>query len=109
MDMYLITVEKFEDVLKYNKNKVYLIDVRGLQEYLDKHIEGAVHIAAADICEIECGNYSLVRKLNNIRSYGFVIILYCKSGVRSMRCVKILRDYGVECFSLHGGTDRYGI
>jgi len=76
-----------------------LLDVRTNEEYSQRHIEGSVNLPLDRLEEIE----------DLLPQKDTAIFVHCKSGVRSMRCVKILRDYGVECFSLHGGTDKYGI
>ena len=109
MELGLINVCELKKILKYRRSSIYLIDVRDEEEYKCGCIEGAVNIPSNMIYETECGNYVVLNKLKNIKSYGFEIILYCKSGSRSMRCVKILEDYGINCFSLHGGADKYGI
>jgi len=106
--MHLVTVSELRQLMQREYNKIVLVDVRTAAEYNAYHIENAINIPSSLICETEYGNFAVLNKFKNISSYGFKIILYCKCGNRSMRCVKILRENGVECLSLHGGTDKYG-
>lgn len=100
MEIELIGSEEFEEVKK-DKN-IYLVDVRKNKEYNEEHIKGAVNIPLEDIEDIENGNILLLRRLWRVLKSGKRIILYCKTGTRSMRGAKILGEYGIKSASVFG-------
>lgn len=63
-----------------------LIDVRTLEEYRDYHIEGAVLLTIDDITSTSISKIAEDKET--------VLIVYCASGNRSARAVKILNDLG---------------
>ncbi len=98
------------DLKKLMKNrKVYLVDVRTLEEYKSEHICGAVNIPAEEIEEMEFDGLSLIKKFADMRKCGFKIVFCCKSGSRSMLCAKILKERGIDCASLYGGIEEFRI
>lgn len=100
MDIELIGADNIKKIL--DTGDVYLIDVRKQKEYEKKHIKGAVNIPLEDIEAIENGNVQLIRRLGRILKADKRIILYCKTGTRSMRGAKILGEYGIKCASIYG-------
>ena len=100
MEIELIGSEEFEEVKK-DKN-IYLVDVRKNREYNEEHIKGAVNIPLEDIEDIENGNILLLRRLWRVLKSGKRIILYCKTGTRSMRGAKILGECGIKSASVFG-------
>ena len=61
-----------------------LIDVREVDEWNEGHIDGAEHVALSELSE---GNIPDFSKDKNI-------IIYCRSGVRSLKAAYILRSKG---------------
>ena len=100
MEIERIGAEEFGEIL--NKCDIYIIDVRKSKEYKEGHINGAVNIPLEEIEEIENGNVWLIRRLARVLKSGKRIILYCKTGTRSMRGAKILGEYGIRCSSVYG-------
>jgi len=78
-----------------SKSNLLLLDIRNKEEYLEKHIPIAVNLP---IEIIESGNF--------IPEPGKIIITICgKGGGRSEKAADYLREnYGVEVYSLEGGT-----
>lgn len=64
---------------------IILLDVRTKQEYAEKHIPKSILIPV-DILEKEAKD--------KLRQKDSVIFVYCRSGGRSSRAVKILKDLG---------------
>ncbi len=79
---------------------VQLIDVRSIQEYEEGHLDGAICIP---LYELQ-GNI-----INKIKDKDTVIILYCASGVRSLKGKKILENLGYRnVYNLKGGIEEIG-
>jgi rhodanese-related sulfurtransferase len=85
---------KKSDILKLDKSKYQIIDVRDTEEYNSAHIEDALHIP-----------------LDQLRSQAIywskekIYITVCgKGGARSDQAQEILTELGLESFSLDGGT-----
>lgn len=73
---------------------IILLDVRTKQEYGEKHIPKSILIPV-DILEKEAKN--------KLKQKDAVIFVYCRSGNRSSRAVKILKDLGyTNVFNLGG-------
>lgn len=68
-----------------------LIDVRDEMSYAYGHLPGAIHIPLEQ----------LENSLSELR--GSKVVAYCKRGEASVRAVKLLRDNGIEAYSLKGG------
>ncbi|MEE3343093.1 MAG: rhodanese-like domain-containing protein [Bacilli bacterium] len=67
-------------------NGAILVDVRTKEEYADGHIDGAVNLPVDDI------NEDSVKEV--VKDKYDVIIVYCKSGVRSNNAADKLKDLG---------------
>ena len=82
----------FEDIEKEN---YVLIDVRSKREYLEGHLNGAINIPL-----------SIIKKsMNNIEK-NKKILVYCQSGNRSKKALKILEDLGyTDIYNLKGGLE----
>ena len=63
-----------------------MIDVRSKEEYDEEHIDGALSLPVDEITNEKVA--SVINDKNNI------IIVYCKSGVRSAQAVTKLNDLG---------------
>ena len=99
---YRITEEKSIDyenakaILKEQKQAI-LLDVRSEQEYKENHLDGSINIPLYDLERnskiIECNKQN-------------TIIVYCKSGGRSKKAVKLLEREGYEnVYEIKGGLD----
>lgn len=94
------------DVLASSKLKsIVLIDVRSPEEHQEDHIGNSDLVPLAEI-EIELG----LQRINKIvKSYEEkqktrpTIVLYCTSGMRSIKANKYLRDRGYQVITLTGG------
>lgn len=69
-----------------NGSKAILIDVRTLEEYEDKHIEGAINIPLNEISKEKLEGVTK-SKIDNI-------IVYCRSGARSKEAVLKIIELG---------------
>ena len=81
---------------KMNKVKnVLILDVRTPMEFSEEHIDGAINIP---VQEIE-------KRLDELKKYkNYEIIVYCRSGNRSMRASEILVKNGFKyVYNLSGG------
>ena len=78
-----------------DKSEYCIIDVRGHKEYLEWHINGAINIPLSDIR----------RKIISVNKQE-KILLYCQSGIRSVRAARILERLGYEkIYNLKGGLE----
>lgn len=87
------------EMIRKSQN-VKLIDVRSIQEYEEGHLDGAICISL----------YELQTDIvNKIKDKDTVIILYCASGVRSLKGKNILDDLGYKnVYNLDGGIENIG-
>ena len=90
-----ITIKELKNIIA-NLDCI-LLDVRSPQEFKEGHLNGAINIP---LCELEARvNY----KLNNKSK---IIIVYCQSGIRSKKALKILYKNGFKnLYNLKGGLD----
>lgn len=89
----------YKEVLNMIKKwqNVKLIDVRSIQEYNEGHIDGAICIPLYEL------QSRIVEKVNNKDT---VIILYCASGVRSLKGKDVLDKLGYKnVYNLKGGMN----
>lgn len=84
------------DIIKQSKD-VKLVDVRSIQEYEEGHLNSAICIPL----------YELRKKISNIiQDKDCIIILYCTSGIRSLKAKKILENLGYKnVYNLKGGIE----
>jgi len=89
----IITAEKAYQMMQ-TLNSFVLLDVRTNEEFLEKHIDGAILIPSHEIEE---------RAEVEIPDKNSVILIYCRSGVRAVNAAKILvkKDY-MQVFSFGG-------
>lgn len=84
------------DMIKKCQN-VKLIDVRSIQEYEEGHLDGAICIPLYEL------QGEIAEKVNDKEA---VIILYCASGVRSLKGKGVLDKLGYKnVYNLKGGID----
>ena len=91
-----IDIKEVEELIKRNQNTV-LLDVRSRQEFLEGHLNSAINIP---LYELEEHSLYKLKDLNKI------IIVYCQSGVRSKKAIKILSRNGFKnLYNLKNGLD----
>lgn len=74
-----------------------IIDVRSMQEYREGHIDGAICIPLYEI------PYRIEHEVPNKNA---LIIIYCKSGIRSKKAVQILLKKGyTNVYHINNGLD----
>lgn len=90
------TVDMIEKMKSQNHESV-ILDVRSNQEYKEGHLNGAICIP---LFELEGTINKYIPDKNKL------IIVYCQSGARSKRAVKILEKLGyTNIFEIEGGLD----
>ncbi|MBP6063273.1 MAG: hypothetical protein KBE73_02270 [Fusobacteriaceae bacterium] len=92
MEISTVTVEE----LLNNKNLYIIIDVRVKDQYLEKHIHGAINIPLAEIKEH-------INELPKDKK----IVTYCNGGTSGGIASLILRESGLEAYNLEGGFKNY--
>lgn len=91
-----IDYENAKEILK-SKKQAILLDVRSEQEYKEGHLAGSINIPLFDL---ERGSKKIDCNKQNI------IIVYCQSGKRSKKAVRILEQEGYEnVYEIKGGLD----
>lgn len=99
VDGYInIDYTKLAKMMRDDKD-IILLDVRSIQEYNEGHLNGAILIPL----------YELEKTVTNIiPDKKKKIIVYCKSGIRSMKAIEILIKKGyTNLYNLYGGLDNY--
>lgn len=85
-----------KEIIKNDVNAV-LLDVRSPQEYKEGHLESAINIPLYNL-EVECEK--------KIKDKQRAIIIYCQSGNRSRKAIKILKAKKYNhLYQLKGGLD----
>jgi adenylyltransferase/sulfurtransferase len=96
---YLITPKELEDCLEYSERRLFIIDVRESHEW--------------DICHLPKANlipeHELPARMNELDSSDEIVV-YCRTGVRSTRSLKLLREAGFSKIKnlvggIHGWAD----
>lgn len=87
-----------EGIKAFRNNKgAVLLDVRTQQEYGQKHIEGSINIPLQTIEAIQF----------KVENRSVPLYVYCHSGGRSARAVKVLRQMGYSDVTDLGGIINY--
>ena len=91
----IISVSAPEFDRKIKSDTVQLLDVRTPQEYAEGHIDRAMNI------NVQSDDFQRIaeKKL----SKKFTILVYCRSGRRSMNAAEILTGLGYKVINLKGG------
>lgn len=77
-----------------NENNITILDVRTLKEYSNQHLLNAKHIPVQKLTE----NLSMLKDDKNK-----CIIVYCRSGNRSIKASRILEENGFTPLNVEGG------
>ena len=73
----------------------FVIDVRSKKEYQEGHLNGAINIPS----------FNIKREINKIDT-NKKILIYCQSGIRSKKVLKILEGLGIKnVYNLKGGLE----
>lgn len=81
-------------VLLSNENNITLLDVRTVQEYEEKHLKNAINIPVQTLNE----SLQLLNDKKDKR-----ILVYCRSGSRSIKASRILEKSGFTPLNIEGG------
>lgn len=92
-----ITPQQAQTLLKSGE-KVTLLDVRTPDEFTQEHIEGALLIPLQTLDK----NLALIANVKNQK-----IIVYCRSGTRSVAASRILADNGFSPLNVKGGIGEW--
>ena len=93
-----IDYKRLTKMVKEDKN-IILLDVRSIQEYNEGYINGAILIP---LYELERTVETKI--LDKMQS----IIVYCASGIRSIKAIEILIRKGYKnLYNLYGGLENY--
>lgn len=88
-----VSANEFEKEIK--TDSVQLLDVRTPQEYADGHIEGALNINVQ--------NDDFQQLAEKELSKDSTVLVYCRSGRRSLDAAEILTKLGYKVVNLKGG------
>lgn len=89
---------KQAQTLLANDKDVFLLDVRTPEEFAEEHIEGATLIPL-DVLNDSLGKLQGVKEKK--------IVVYCKSGMRSVAASRILANNGFVPLNLEGGINEW--
>lgn len=84
---------------KIKADSVQLVDVRTPQEYAQGHIDGALNI------NVQSDDFQ--RMVEKELSKDSTILVYCRSGRRSMDAAEILTKLGYKVVNLKGGINEW--
>ncbi len=95
-DIKQIDYDELEKIIR-NSNDYILIDVRNPNEYGEGHLPGAINIP----------NYEIENKIyGKVPNKEKLILLYCRSGGRSLQVQEILKEKGYKnVYSLKNGIE----
>jgi len=100
-DILSISIKELKLLLVKSKKDILLIDVRNESEHNEYSISGAKLIP---LSTIESGE-----AINEIKMYNATKDLYvfCKSGKRSFRAIKLLKKFGICSINIEGGIEAW--
>jgi rhodanese-related sulfurtransferase len=94
-----LSPKEANDLLKREKNSTLLLDVRTEAEYKnDGYIYGAMLLPLQDLS-------SSIDKLQSYKNKK--IVVYCRSGMRSVSASRILSNNGFKVYNLKGGINNW--
>jgi rhodanese-related sulfurtransferase len=80
------------------KNDVTILDVRTLDEYNSGHVKNSILIPHTQIA-------NEIQKLSDSKNKK--ILVYCRSGFRSVSASRVLSDTGFKVYNLQGGINAW--
>jgi len=78
-----------------NLDNVAIVDVRTPVEFSERHYPGAINIPLDEVPQ----------RINEFKDLKKLIVIYCRSGIRSGIAVEILKQNGVADVINGGGLD----
>lgn len=88
-----VSVREFENEIK--SDSVQLLDVRTPDEYAEGHINGAINI------DVKADGFE--DRAAKELSKNSIVLVYCRSGRRSLTAAEILTKLGYKVVNLKGG------
>ena len=96
-EIFDINEISYNEVKNKLKEGAILIDVRSMQEFKEKHIDGAILMPYYEIAK------DIEKKVTDKTKE---IIVYCQNGGRAKKAIKILEKLGYQTtYSLKGGIE----
>ncbi len=86
-----------QQLLQIRPEKTCLIDVRTVEEFAEGHVPGSINIPVDQIEGIA----------NSIPARDSTLLIYCRSGNRTVAAARILRDLGYKAIFDLGGISGY--
>lgn len=93
-----VSFKTAEDISTHLPSSAHLIDVRTAEEYVGGHVAGAVNISVDVIKE---------KILDAVPEKSDIVIVYCRSGNRSVAAGRVLEDLGYMVILNAGGIKDY--
>ncbi|MGI6508086.1 MAG: rhodanese-like domain-containing protein [Saccharofermentanales bacterium] len=94
---YSVNFSLGNQLLQINPERTYLIDVRSVEEYEEGHVPGSINIPVNQLSEIA----------NIIPDPDSTLLLYCRSGNRTVTAARILLELGYKVIFNLGGLSGY--
>jgi len=96
-DRFKLPAVKADEAMEMLRSGATLLDVREKSEWNAGHAPGAVHVPVKNVPS------QAVKRLPK----GRPVIVTCRTGSRSRGATRILREKGIEAFSLSGGMNAW--
>lgn len=103
-ETFNITADSLREALE-NDQDILVLDVRPLAQRQEWHIPGSMHLDAYQ--GLNSGDYSMIRQLDIPANTKVITI--CAAGKTSQIAATVLRQRGVEAFSLDGGMKAWSM
>ncbi len=94
---------QLQSLLKNNHKRILLIDVRGAEEARICHIPGSILIPLPELISDK-----YLRQLRNTHK-DKIIIVYCKTGIRSLKAINALQNEHIHAKHLQGGITAWNV
>lgn len=96
-DRFKLPSVKPDEAMEMLRSGATLLDVRENAEWNAGHVPGAVHVPVKNVAA------QALKRLPK----GRPVIVTCRTGSRSRGATRILREKGIEAFSLSGGMSAW--
>ncbi len=88
-----ISSETLKKICQESEKKIYLIDVREIEEWQEGHLENAIHWP---LSQLRANNFPAL-PINH------QIVVYCQGGIRSSEAIQLMAHLNVPMFNLKQG------
>ena len=78
-------------------NNINIIDIRNIEKYNNRHIEGSINIPLEKI----------LTNFNKYLSKSKRYYIYCQKGIQSRKLCQILKNNGYDVVNIEGGYEAY--